>query len=71
MIYETPKVIQSRRDICMQCEQIKRNKIVLAELYTCGKFAQPVDGVSCGCIVIGGMMPKIELKGQSCPQKKW
>lgn len=71
MIYEDLKTIAKRQDICFDCSQLKRNKVVLAELYTCGKFAIPVEGVSCGCIVIGGMLPKTELKGQSCPQKKW
>lgn len=71
MIYETPQVIANRKSICLACEQIKRNRIVLAELYTCGALIKPVKGVSCGCIVIGGMMPKTELKGQSCPQDKW
>lgn len=70
MIYENNKVISDRKYICTICPQMIKSK-VFTDIYTCGKFMQPVSGVSCGCIVIGGFLPKTELKGQSCPQNKW
>ena len=37
---------------------------------TCGKLLEGTAD-SCGCIVIGGIMPKSELVGMHCPQSKW
>jgi len=37
------------------------------EVATCGEFARPISGFSCGCII----ELKASIKIFNCPQKKW
>lgn len=70
MIFETPHTIASRIEICSNCPTSVKSKVFGARITTCGKIMHPTD-ISCGCIVIGGVLPKTSLKEQSCPQNKW
>lgn len=70
MIYEDNKTITIRVEICGMCPTSVTSKAFGARIVTCGKIMQKTE-TSCGCIVIGGVLPKTSLKGQSCPQKKW
>lgn len=60
-----PEVIQSRRDICRECEHATRNpKFITKESKGLTNFSQCRK---CSCFIA----PKTTLREQSCPLGKW
>lgn len=61
--------------ICRGCDQFTSNKgpsiagiKVGPDFHSCGKFLDPVEGISCGCII---ELKTIFSNLTKCPQGKW
>lgn len=53
-----------RLAICYSCPTLVNTPGVG---FTCGKYLNPVKGVSCGCVI----EDKKKVEGAKCPQNKW